>query len=75
MLPEALTALSAAGGAAVVQAAGTDAWAGFPAPGGVAAGGDVTNRAEGSVSVSVSVGVIHGGVRIENPTPPRPPEG
>ncbi|MGP3971652.1 hypothetical protein [Streptomyces sp. 6N223] len=31
MLPEALTALSAAGGAAVVQAAGSDAWATFRA--------------------------------------------
>ncbi|MBL1108788.1 hypothetical protein JK361_30100 [Streptomyces sp. 5-8] len=29
MLPEALTALAAAGGTAVVQAAGTEAWAGF----------------------------------------------
>lgn len=29
MLPEALEALAAAGGTAVVQAAGTDAWAGF----------------------------------------------
>ncbi|MFE6839351.1 hypothetical protein ACFVFI_31550 [Streptomyces sp. NPDC057705] len=29
MLVEALTALAAAGGSAVVQAAGTDAWAGF----------------------------------------------
>ncbi|MFD9223431.1 hypothetical protein ACFWDI_26275 [Streptomyces sp. NPDC060064] len=29
MLTESLTALAAAGGAAVVQAAGTDAWAGF----------------------------------------------
>ena len=29
MLAEALTALAAAGGTAVVQAAGTDAWAGF----------------------------------------------
>ncbi|MFK4100855.1 hypothetical protein ACI2L1_12425 [Streptomyces sp. NPDC019531] len=29
MLPEALTALAAAGGAAVVQAAGTDAWEGL----------------------------------------------
>jgi hypothetical protein len=31
MLPEALTALSAAGGAAVAQAAGTDAWTTFRA--------------------------------------------
>jgi hypothetical protein len=29
MLPEAMTALAAAGGTAVVQAAGTDAWAGI----------------------------------------------
>jgi hypothetical protein len=40
--------------------------------GGLAAGGDITIRAEGG---SIAGGVIHGGARIGTPTVPDPPQG